>query len=79
MPKRTLEGIVTSAAMKDTIVIEVESRKMHPKYRKFIKRSKKYHAHDEGNKCKVGSRVVVEECKPISKTKTWIVVENKEG
>ena len=79
MPKRRLEGLVTSTAMKDTVTVEVESRKMHPKYRKFIKRSSKYHAHDEGNKCKVGNRVVIEECRPMSKTKTWIVVESKEG
>lgn len=75
MPKRRLTGVVVSDKMQDTVVVKVEGQKMHPKYRKFIKRSTKHHAHDAGNKHKVGETVVIEEIRPISKTKTWIVVE----
>ncbi len=74
MPKRILQGVVVSDAMEKTVVVRVERRVMHPVYKKFIRRSKKYSAHDENNVCKVGDVVRIEECRPISKTKTWTVV-----
>lgn len=74
MPKRILEGVVVSDAMDKTIVVRVERRVMHPVYKKFIRRSKKYSAHDESNSCKVGQVVRIQECAPISKTKSWTVI-----
>ena len=75
MPKRVLSGRVTSDKMDKTITVLVDRRVMHPLYKKFIRRSKKYAAHDEANLCKVGDTVRIEECRPISKRKTWLVVE----
>ena len=75
MPKRILEGVVVSDKMDKTIVVKVERRVQHPIYKKFIRRSKKYAAHDEANLCKIGDSVRIEECRPISKRKTWLVVE----
>ena len=75
MPKRVLSGRVTSDKMDKTITVEVERRIMHPLYKKFIRRSKKYAAHDEANTCQVGDLVRIEECPPISKRKSWLVVE----
>lgn len=75
MPKRVLSGRVTSDKTDKTITVLVERRVMHPIYKKFIRRSKKYAAHDEANLCKVGDVVRIEECRPISKRKTWLVVE----
>ena len=74
MPRRVLTGRVTSDKMDKTITVLVERRVMHPLYKKFIRRSKKYSAHDETNSKKVGDVVRIEECRPISKTKTWTVV-----
>ncbi|CAA6605127.1 30S ribosomal protein S17 [Rhodospirillaceae bacterium LM-1] len=74
MPRRVLQGVVVSDKMDKTIVVKVERRVMHPIYKKFIKRSKKYHAHDENNQCKMGDVVRIRETKPISKTKTWEVL-----
>lgn len=74
MPRRILQGEVVSDKMDKTVVVKVERRVMHPIYKKFIKRSKKYHAHDENNQCKVGDVVRIRETKPISKTKTWEVL-----
>ena len=74
MPKRILTGRVTSDKMDKTVTVSVERRIMHPLYKKFIRRSKKYAAHDEANTCKVGDTVRIEECAPISKRKTWTVV-----
>lgn len=74
MPKRVLTGRVVSDKMDKTVTVLVERRVMHPLYKKFIKRSKKYAAHDEGNLCKEGDFVQIEECRPISKRKTWLVV-----
>ena len=74
MPKRILQGVVVSDAMDKTIVVRVERRVMHPVYKKFIRRSKKYSAHDETNSCKVGDVVRIEECRPISKNKCWTVI-----
>jgi small subunit ribosomal protein S17 len=75
MTKKVLKGIVTSAKNNKTIVVEVTRKFKHPFYEKIIKRSKKYHAHDENNKFKEGERVSIIECKPYSKKKTWQVVE----
>ena len=75
MPKRILQGIVVSDAQNKTIVVRVERRVMHPVYKKFVTRSKKYAAHDEANLCKTGDMVRIEECRPISKRKTWMVIE----
>jgi len=75
MPKRVLSGRVTSDKMDKTITVLVDRRIMHPLYKKFIRRSKKYAAHDEANLCKIGDKVRIEECRPISKRKTWMVIE----
>ena len=77
MPKRILEGVVVSDKMDKTIVVKVERRVMHPVYKKFVRRSKKYHAHDEGNQFKSGDTVRIRECRPLSRTKRWeVVVDN---
>ena len=75
MPKRVLTGTVVSDKTDKTIVVLVERRVKHPLYGKIIKRSKKYHAHDEGNAFREGQTVRIEECKPLSKLKTWTVIE----
>ena len=74
MPKRLLSGVIVSAHSK-TIVVEVTRRVRHKLYKKIIKRTKKYHAHDEANKFKEGEQVSIIECKPISKKKTWQVIK----
>jgi small subunit ribosomal protein S17 len=74
MPKRVLQGVVVSDKMEKTITVLVERRVMHPLYKKVIKRSKKYAAHDEGNIYKLGDVVSICECNPISKRKRWEVV-----
>src|ERR1700758_959620 len=75
MPRRVLTGRVTSDKMDKTITVLVDRRVMHPLYKKFIRRSKKYAAHDEANVCKVGDLVRIAECAPISKRKTWTLIE----
>jgi small subunit ribosomal protein S17 len=70
-----MTGQVTSDKMDKTVTVLVNRRVMHPMYKKFIRRSKKYAAHDEANLCKIGDTVRIEECRPISKRKTWLVVE----
>ncbi len=75
MPRRVLQGRVTSDKMDKTVTVLVERRVMHPLYKKFIRRSKKYAAHDEENQCKEGDVVRIEEYPPISKRKTWLVIE----
>jgi small subunit ribosomal protein S17 len=74
MPRRVLQGRVVSDKSNKTITVLVERRVMHPLYKKFITRSKKYHAHDEENRCKVGDLVRIQECRPLSKTKHWEVI-----
>ena len=74
MPKRVLTGTVVSDKTDKTVVVRVERRVKHPLYGKIIKRSKKYHAHDEGNEFKEGEIVRIEETRPISKLKTWRVL-----
>ena len=78
MPKRILSGTICKATNKKTVVVEVERTFKHPIYKKYIKRSKKYHAHDETDSLKVGNKVIIEETRPISKLKTWKVVSNEE-
>ena len=74
MPKRVLTGTIVSDKGDKTVVVKVERRVKHALYGKIIKRSKKYHAHDEGNAFHEGEVVRIEECAPISKLKTWRVV-----
>ncbi len=74
MPKRQLKGTVVSDKMDKTILVEVESMKKHPKYKKRYKSHKKYKSHDENNEFKVGDKVIIEETKPMSRDKRWIVV-----
>ena len=76
MPKRLLSGKVVSSANNKTIVVEVTRRVKHKLYKKIIKKVKKYHAHDETNAYKIGDIVTIQESKPISKMKTWIVNSN---
>ena len=75
MPRRVLTGRVTSDKMDKTITVLVSRRVMHPLYKKFIRRSKKYAAHDETNLCVEGDTVRIIECPPISKRKTWMLLE----
>ena len=75
MPKRVLTGKIVSPKNQNTVVIQVERKFRHPVLKKVLKRSKKYHAHDESNKFKEGEKVSIIECKPYSKKKTWQVVE----
>ncbi len=74
MPKRKITGIIISDRMQKTVVVEVERIKEHPKYRRRYKVHKKYKAHDEKGEFKTGDKVVIEECRPISKDKRWKVV-----
>ena len=74
MPKRILQGVVVSDKGDKTIVVKVDRQFLHPLYSKTIRRSKRYHAHDEQNAHKVGDRVRIVECPPKSKLKTWEVV-----
>jgi small subunit ribosomal protein S17 len=75
MPKRVLTGQIVSDKGEKTVVVLVERKVKHPLYGKIIRRSKKYHAHDEGNEYKAGETVRIEETAPISKLKTWKVIE----
>jgi small subunit ribosomal protein S17 len=75
MPKRVLTGNVVSDKGDKTVVVLVERKVKHPLYGKIIRRSKKYHAHDEGNEYKAGETVRIEETAPISKLKTWKVID----
>ncbi len=75
MPKRVLQGVVVSDKNAKTIVVEVERRYTHPLLRKTVRRTKKYHAHDENRAFKVGDQVSIIESAPISKLKRWTVVE----
>tara|TARA_B100001758_G_C17814707_1_gene306234 strand:- start:225 stop:470 length:246 start_codon:yes stop_codon:yes gene_type:complete len=79
MPKRLLSGVVVSSHSK-TIVVEVTRRVKHKLYKKIIKRTKKYHAHDENNDHKIGDMVTIQESRPISKIKSWTIYDsNLEG
>ena len=74
MPKRILQGVVVSDACDKTVIVRVERRVMHPVYKKYVTRSKKYAAHDENNSYHTGDTVRIEESRPISKRKCWIVL-----
>ena len=76
MPKRELQGIVVSDKGDKTVIVNVERRITHPVYKKIIKRSKSFAAHDETNSCKTGQTVKIRECAPKSKSKTWEVIES---
>jgi small subunit ribosomal protein S17 len=76
MPKRVLQGTVVSDVNEKTVVVRVDRAFTHPVLKKTVRRSKKYHAHDEGNAAKVGDTVWIEECAPISKNKRWTLVAN---
>ena len=74
MPKRIIQGVVVSDTNDKTVVVRVERRIMHPLYKKFIRMSKKLHAHDAANACKTGQTVRIQECRPYSKLKRWEVL-----
>jgi len=77
MPKRVLQGVVISSKADKTVTVKVERRFKHPIYKKFIKVSKKYAAHDPNNKFQEGDKVNIIESRPISKTKTWAVINEE--
>ncbi len=74
MPRRVLRGVCVGDKADKTVVVKVERRIMHPLYKKYIRRSKRYAAHDETNAVKVGDMVRIRECRPLSKTKHWEIV-----
>ena len=76
MPRRVLQGTVVSDKNNKTVIVAVQRRVMHPVYKKFIRRSKRYAAHDEANVHKIGDTVFIRECRPISKSKRWEVVSS---
>ena len=75
MNRKQLTGEVVSDAMDKTVVVKVERRFPHPKYNKYVKKSKRYYAHDLNNQCSNGDFIIIEESKPISKNKRWVVKE----
>jgi small subunit ribosomal protein S17 len=79
MSRRILQGVVVSDACDKTVIVRVERRVMHPIYKKFITRSKKYAAHDAHNSYRVGDVVRIEESRPLSKRKRWVVLEGPEA
>jgi small subunit ribosomal protein S17 len=79
MPKRVLQGVVVSDACNKTVIVRVERRVMHPVYKKFVSRSKKYAAHDEDNRHHTGDAVRIQESRPLSKRKHWIVLSEGAG
>jgi small subunit ribosomal protein S17 len=76
MPKRVLQGTVVSDTNEKTVVVRVDRAFTHPVMKKTVRRSKKYHAHDEANSAKVGDTVWIEECPPISKNTRWTLVQH---
>ena len=74
MPKRIMQGVVVKDAAEKTVSVRVDRRVMHPIYKKFVTRSKKFLAHDENNSCKSGEVVRIQESRPISKRKCWVVL-----
>jgi small subunit ribosomal protein S17 len=77
MPKRLLQGVVVSDKQDKTVVVRVERRFTHPLLKKTVRRSKKYHAHDEANSWKEGDTVWIEESRPLSKLKHWVVIQGE--
>ena len=76
MPKRILQGTVESDKADKTVVVRVDRRFIDPLFKKTVRRSKRYHAHDEANAHKVGDTVRIQECRPISRLKRWIVLDD---
>ncbi len=74
MPKRIMEGVVVSTKQDKTAIVRVESRYQHPLFKKTIRRSKRYHAHDEANAAVVGKTITIQECAPKSKLKRWEII-----
>ncbi len=74
MPKKQITGVVVSTKMKKTVVVKVERIKEHPRYKKRYKVHKKYKAHYKSGECKMGDKVIIEECRPMSKEKRWRVI-----
>jgi small subunit ribosomal protein S17 len=72
---RTLQGRVVSDKMDKSVTVSIERRVKHPIYGKFVRKSTKVHAHDENNECQIGDLVIVEQCRPVSKTKSWRFVK----
>lgn len=79
MSKRVLQGVVVSDACNKTVIVRVERRVMHPVYKKFVTSSKKYAAHDEDNSYRAGDVVQIEESRPLSKRKCWVVIKGPTG
>jgi small subunit ribosomal protein S17 len=79
MPKRVLQGVVVSDKQDKTVVVKVERRFTHPVLKKTVRQTKNYHAHDENNTAKIGDTVFIEESRPISKTKTWVLLNQPEA
>ncbi|HJD54871.1 MAG TPA: 30S ribosomal protein S17 [Rickettsia endosymbiont of Proechinophthirus fluctus] len=77
MPKRVLQGVVISSKADKTVTVKVERKFKHPIYKKFVKVSKKYAAHDSENKYQEGDKISIIESRPISKTKTWVVINGE--
>jgi len=76
MPKRILQGVVVSDKADKTAIVKVERRFMHPIYKKTVRTSKKYAAHDESNSCRLGDLVRIIESRPISRTKSWVILRD---
>ena len=76
--ERTVTGVVTSSAMDKTITVKLERKVPHALYKKYIRRSTRIHAHDEDNQCQVGDVVTVKQCRPLSKSKSWVLVRIEE-
>ncbi len=79
MPKRILRGVVVSDTQNKTVVVKVERRFTHPLFKKTVRRTKNYHAHDENNVFKVGQQVAIQESRPLSKLKRWVVVDDSQA
>ena len=77
MPKRVMQGVVVSDKNQKTVVVRVERRVLHPVYKKVVRLSKKFHAHDEAGTHKVGDKVRIRECRPMSKLKRWEVLADE--
>lgn len=75
--RRTLVGRVVSDKMDKTVIVQVDRKVLHPRYKKYVSRRKKYSAHDEANSCNVDDMVVIEESRPLSRNKRWVVVERR--
>ena len=78
MPKKQLKGVIISDKMEKTVVVDVERVKQSEKYKRRYRVNKKYKAHDESGECKVGDKVIIEECRPLSKDKRWRVIKKME-